>query len=489
MTWENLLDKAGKGAIRTTLRNAAIALREHQDIKGSIAFDELAGAVFVRTALPWDRRQNRPWTEHDDLAATEWLQEHGIHVGSNVTHEAVTRVAYEHRFHPVVEWLERLHWDGNQRLTKWFATYLGVPRSPLADAFGRAFLISAVARVMRPGCKVDHMPILEGGQGVFKSTALRTLVGDDWFADQLADLGTKDSSQDLRGKWIIELSELSAIRPHEVEKVKSYVTRQIDHYRPSYGRRSIDVPRQTVFVGTTNSREYLSDGTGGRRFWPTECTAIDIAAIARDRDQLWAEAVDAYHRGEPWWLTDHALAQAAEQEQELRRIEDPWEAVIADWLADPRCQPGQDSYRAKFDLEDGRVTNAQILEHAIGKPVERQGTSDQIRVGRILVRLGWEKRKSHGTIVWKQTGDTSTAGDTSTEPNSEVSPPSVPPSGPQTPRPSDHAGTLGTLDSRIHIGRVAEVVEISEGGVGSEGFAKEEPTPWTKLRQPRRRRH
>ena len=126
---------------------------------------------------------------------------------------------------------------------------MGVAPSPIANAFGRKFLISAVARVMRPGCKVDHLLLLEGKQEVSKSMTLRALVGDDgWFTDEIADLGTKDSAQNLRGKWIIELSELSAMRRSEVEKVKAYISRQVDHYRPSYGRRSVDVPRQCVFI-------------------------------------------------------------------------------------------------------------------------------------------------------------------------------------------------------------------------------------------------
>jgi putative DNA primase/helicase len=345
MSWQNLLHFTGKNQIRASLFNAAIALREHEDLKGKLAFNEFADCTFVRGALPWDPRPNRPWTEHDDLSATEWLQERGIHVGLNTAHEAVNLVAYEQRFHPVVEWLENLQWDGTERLTKWLTTYLGVPKSPLADAFGRAFMISAVARVMRPGCKVDHLPILEGVQGLMKSTALSTLVGDEWFADQIADLGTKDSSQDLRGKWVIELSDLSAVRRHEVEKVKAYITRRIDHYRPSYGRRSTDVPRQTVFVGTTNAKEYLSDSTGGRRFWPVQCTKINIPAIAQDRSQLWAEAAHAYHAGEPWWLTDEALIQAAEIEQEMRRTEEPWEETIASWLENPKTQPDKDGYQ------------------------------------------------------------------------------------------------------------------------------------------------
>ena len=164
MTWQNLLDRTKHG-VRASLRNAAIALREDVRIKGKIAFNEFTDCVVVSAALPWSAHTNRPWTEHDDLCAAEWLQGQDIHVSVGVAHDAANLVAYEARFHPVVDWLESLEWDGVDRLTNWFTTYLGVPKSPLADAFGRAFMISAVARVMRPGCKVDHLPILEGRQG------------------------------------------------------------------------------------------------------------------------------------------------------------------------------------------------------------------------------------------------------------------------------------------------------------------------------------
>jgi predicted P-loop ATPase len=246
--------------------------------------------------------------------------------------------------------------------------------------------------------------ILEGMQGAWKSKTLRALVGDDWSADQIADLGTKDSCQDLRGVWVIELSELSAIRPGEIEKVKAYITRQVDHYRPSYGRRSIDVPRQCVFIGTTNAREYLSDTTGNRRYWPVTCTRLDPDAIARDREQIWAEAVAAYHAGELWWIEDEELRRAAEAEQEARRIEDPWEAIIAAWLDNPVAQPDREGFRAPITLDDGRVTNAQILEHAIAKPTERQTRGDQMRVGAILRLLGWHKAHRKTGKVWLPPG-------------------------------------------------------------------------------------
>jgi putative DNA primase/helicase len=392
--WRDGLSRTEAGTPRKNLHNACVALRDHPALKDKIAYDEFRGATWIHGSMTWDQRPNRAWTEFDDLAATEWLQspEVGLGVGSNIAREAVQRVAYESRFHPVLEYLEGLKWDGEERLSRWLTTYMGVPQSPLADAFGRKFLISAVARVTRPGCKVDHVLILESLQGTMKSKSLRALVGDDWFTDQIADLGTKDSCQDLRGVWVVELSELSAIRPGEVEKVKAYISRQVDHYRPSYGRRSIDVPRQCVFIGTTNAREYLSDITGNRRYWPVACTKLDLEAIASDRDQIWAEAVAAYHAGEAWWIKDEELRRAADAEQEQRRITDPWEEIVADWLDSP-TKLTSDGIRVPLELDGGRVTNAQILEHAIAKPTERQTTSDQIRVGRILHSLGWKKRR------------------------------------------------------------------------------------------------
>ena len=243
---------------------------------------------------------------------------------------------------------------------------------------------------------------------------MRTLAGDTWFTDQIADVGTKDSSQDLRGVWIVELSDLSSIRRAEIEKIKAYISRQVDHYRPSYGRRSIDVPRQCVFIGTTNDREWQGDITGGRRFWPVECTAIDIAAIARDREQLWAEALVAYRAGETWWLDDTELDEAARVQQERRRLRDPWETPIAEWFENPVTQPDRDGHRMPIQL-DGRITIRQILDHAIGRPTERQTKSDQMRIGRVLRLLGWDKHHSNGKF-WVKGG-----------PNDEVVRPGGPP--------------------------------------------------------------
>jgi putative DNA primase/helicase len=453
--WRDRLSKTEEGSPRKNLFNACVALRDHPELTGKLAYNEFAGCSWARGALPWNKQPNRPLTEFDDLKATEWLQSPDVRimVGSGTAREAVQSVAYEARFHPVLEWLESLKWDDEERLNTWLTTYFGVPDTPLARAFGRKFLISAVGRVMKPGCKVDHVLILEGLQGTMKSKSLRALVGDDWFADQIADLGTKDSCQDLRSVWVIELSELSAIRPGEVEKVKAYISRQVDHYRPSYGRRSIDVPRQCVFIGTTNASEYLSDITGNRRYWPVTCTKLDSVAIARDRDQLWAEAFVAFHAGEAWWLKDNELRRAAEAEQEARRIVHPWEPIIANWLDNP-VRHDKDGVPYPLDLESGRVTVAQILEHAIARPVERWTTADQMHVGRILGKLGWTKRHTNRGNFWLPPGnDVFTASDAENQPKGihpdEVFTPGVHPESRGNGHAVEGVNTVNT--SRAHV--------------------------------------
>jgi predicted P-loop ATPase len=182
------------------------------------------------------------------------------------------------------------------------------------------------------------------------------------------------------GVWIFELPELDAMIRAEVSKIKSFVSRRIDRFRPPYGRRMVDAKRQCVFVGSVNHNEYLKDETGGRRFWPVECGRIDLDSLRLAKDQLWAEAVLRYRNGEPWWLDTPELIKAATQEQEARYQTDPWEPVIERYLkkriADMTAVPD--------------VTTAEILTGPLNKEIGQRTKLDEIRVGVILRRCGWK---------------------------------------------------------------------------------------------------
>jgi putative DNA primase/helicase len=299
----------------------------------------------------------------------------------------------------VRDYLTGLHWDGTRRLESWAVTHLGAADTKLNRAFGSLWMISAIARIMDPGAKVDHMLILEGPQGGKKSSALKLLAGADWFTDELAEIGSKDAAQQMRGVWIIEIAELDAIGRAEVSRIKSFLTRTVDRYRPPYERYVIDVPRQCVFAGSVNPDTYLRDETGNRRFWPIRCGQIDLEAIRRDRDQLWAEAMAMFGRGAIWWLDDPELIALARAEQEERYQSDAWDGLIDRWLVydKQRINRGYGAYDDWCEEEVERLTPltdvsvAEVLRDAIGIEPGRWTRADQMRVSAYLKARGWTR--------------------------------------------------------------------------------------------------
>ena len=214
--------------------------------------------------------------------------------------DALTQRCLENSFDPVKDYLDGLRWDGVERIDKWLTTHLGAEDNALNCAIGRKMLIAAVRRVRQPGCKFDYIVVMDSSQqGAGKSTVIQILAGEGNFSDQEILLsGSKEHQEHLQGVWLYELGELSGLHRADINTVKSFASRQVDRARPAYGRSRVDRPRRCIFIGTTNDPEYLQDPTGNRRFWPFTPGTIDVEAVRRDRDQLWAEAAAAEAKGE-----------------------------------------------------------------------------------------------------------------------------------------------------------------------------------------------
>ena len=306
-------------------------------------------------------------------------------------HSAVDQRASERPFHPIRDYFDRLEWDGAERIGSWLTDYLGVEQSAYSVAIGRMFMVAMVARIKRPGCQADYMLILEGSQGERKTTACK-ILGGEWFSDNLPDLNLgKDVSQHLRGKWLIEVSEMHATSRAEAAQLKAFVTRTVERYRPSYGRKEVIEPRQCVFVGTTNQSAYLRDVTGGRRFWPVVTGTIDIDALIADRDQLFAEAVRAFDGKEQWWPDRKFEADTIAAEQDARYEADAWEEVVTQYLDDHPIE---------------RFTLSELARRALSIDAAQFHTASQRRLAEVVSRLGWMrgKRSKHGRYFEKKAG-------------------------------------------------------------------------------------
>ena len=402
--WRNRLIrcKGANGALgdpRPILANAMIALREAPEWRGVVAFNEFSLSVVVKAPAPFHSTIGAEWTDQEDRLATNWLQHQKIFVSVEVAGQAVQAVARDRTFHPVREYLNRLKWDGVKRIEGWLNLYLGVEPTDYSIGVGQRFLRSAVARIMEPGCKVDTCLILEGEQGIKKSTALKTLAWP-YFTDEIADLGSKDAALQTRGVWLIEIAELDGMTRADVGKIKAFMSRAVDRFRPPYGRHLLESPRQCIFAGSVNHGTYLRDDTGGRRFWPVACTRVLIDELARDRDQLWAEALASYRTGAPWWLDTPELNRQAEDEQSNRFEESAWDGLIMRWV-DERLAMGYSS-----------VSVAEILDLCIGKRCGEWTRADEMRVGGCLIRSKWKRvrERTDTGLQWRYKPPVPTSG-------------------------------------------------------------------------------
>ena len=401
--WRKNLLYNQEGDPRPVLANAICALREAPEWDGVLWHNEFATATVARKAPPWITEraawEDTPWSDRDDFLVTDWMQRQDIMIPASVAGQAVETVARDQLFHPVREYLGALTWDGTPRIDTWLSAYLGAADSPYIRAVGPRWLISAIARIYIPGTQADCALILEGPQGIRKSSALRILA-DPWFTDRLSDLGSKDAAMETKGVWIIEIAELDTMSRAEVGTIKAFITRTHDRFRPPYGKRLVDLPRQCIFAGTVNPEGgYLKDATGGRRFWPVVCGTIDTAALERDRNQLWAEARDRFRADEPWWLDSRELEVLAAEQQADRYQGDAWDEPTrlyldntVDWLENGYGE--RQPYRRPRPEPLDDVSVAEIMEKALGMDKGRWSQADQNRVVRSLVSMGFEQYRA-----------------------------------------------------------------------------------------------
>jgi predicted P-loop ATPase len=323
-------------------------LRNALEMAGVIAYDEMMCQLMFKRSIAGCKIKNakdiRAVEDCEVSAIQEWMQRHDVRrISKETVQQAVDLVGHENKFHPVLDYLNGLKWDNVPRLNGFLAKYFNCTEQDkeYLAKIGRWFLISMVARIADPGGKCDYMIVLEGEQGLMKSTACG-ILGDKWFDDTLPEIRGGDDvrvSQHLRGKWLIEVGELASIKAADAENLKTFLTRRNERYIPKYGHNEIHEPRRCVFVGTTNKHTWLCDETGGRRFWPVRVgDVIDLDGLKRDRDQLFAEAVVAYRAKEAFWPTREFEAEFIKPEQERRYVEDAWEAKIDAWL-NPTSKP------------------------------------------------------------------------------------------------------------------------------------------------------
>lgn len=308
--------------------------------------------------------------------------------------ELITDRALQNSFHPVLDYFEGLpDHDGQPRIgggdqISWLTTYLGVPDSEYVRAIGRIVLVALVRRIRRPGCKFDEMLILEGGQGVSKSSAIEVLCPrQEWFSDDF-DL-TWDSQkliEQTRGKWIVEVPELQGKTQADQNRLKAQLTRKVDRSRKAYGHEPEEVARQFCMIATVNEGQYFTDLTGNRRYWPVKMGFIDLPALARDRDQLWAEAcmLDLQHPEKEYIRLDPSLYEAAAQEQARRQVDNPQVIVLQEYLGD---LTGRISVRDVWRL--------------LGFHEERTPSKGETAgISQALQSMGWQKCEGPGRVTW-----------------------------------------------------------------------------------------
>lgn len=408
--WLDVLERNKLGGIERSYSNLCRIL-EWDTALGGIRYNLLSGSFETDRPLPWRTRPG-PWREQDDAALIRYVDEKYSHFPIHFYFPAMMNLADQRSWHPVCRYLlDNPNWDGKARVETLLIDYLGAADTPYVRAVTKKTLCAAVMRAFNPGCKFDNILVLSGPQGIGKSTLIARL-GMEWFSDSLtvSDMNDKTAAEKLQGYWLLEIGEMAGMKKAELEKVKSFLSRQDDKYRSAYGRRVESHPRQCVFFGTTNEDGYLRDVTGNRRFWtvPVDGTGsrkpwdLDPQTVR----QIWLEAA-MYAPEEPLYLTD-ALTRDAEQVQREALEQDDREGLVRAYLESPlpadwerrsllqRMSWFQTPSSARAGSEGTRrreqVSNMEIWCECFGRPKQELSRRDSAALNAIMARIdGWQR--------------------------------------------------------------------------------------------------
>lgn len=404
--WETKLEVHHKTGVPLPTAGNVEMILTHWHWRNVLAYDAFGNTEVIRKALPWrqqerTRRAYEPWLGADDKRLQHWISKVYSINASKIIQNAFTEVVHRSTFHPIKSFIESVGWDGVKRAERLFIKHLGAEDTHYVRQVTRKMLLAAVTRLYRSGCKFDQMLVLIGQQGAGKSSLLAK-IGHDWFSDSLKTFENKEAGEHLQSGWIFEISELSVLKKSAIEEVKAFLSKTEDRYRVAYDRQVSEFPRKCVIFGTTNTRDFLRDSSGNRRFWP-----VDIMPERAEHDhwdnfnqsevqQMWAEVLTWFKAGESLGLDKEADKEADRQQSDHMQI-DPREGIIQEWLETPI----EDEWTEDTPKQlRNRVCAAQIWVECLGKrrgdmkPWEAKELCDLLR--RIPK---WEERKGRARVT------------------------------------------------------------------------------------------
>lgn len=416
--WKVKLRFTEKGTLASCIENVVVILNGDPALVGCVGYNEMSHNIVAVRSLPWRAVTGESqWTDADDADLRYYLERiYGLS-GKDKIFDGLNVVAMARKFHPVRDFLDSCGWDGQPRLETLLVDYLGAEDTPYTRAVTRKAFVAAVARIYNPGCKFDYMLTLRGRQGRGKSSLIAKL-GGQWFSDSFSTVQGKDAYEQTMGVWLMEVGELAGMRKAEAESIKLYISKQVDRFRPAYGRRVQEFPRQCIFIGTTNEAQFLRDTTGNRRFWVVDTPnqpRLDIwADLTPAMIQLiWAEAVELFRKGEALYLP-RELEAAAREVQESYEEENPQVGIVADYLERllPENWSDMDLYSRRQWLEGpeqgtvqrDRVCSYEIWAEALGNSPDRMDRYATQRIRDIMSKLPQWRHQGNAKCTIKPYG-------------------------------------------------------------------------------------